>query len=177
MSNSNIALARVHEIHQSLGIAPEYIESCKLPLCAEPEELTDTEPDFLDRPQKLTPASFAAWTDMKAAAEADGVELFMISAFRSLQYQQELIVRKLEKGQLIADILKVNAAPGFSEHHTGRAIDIGTPDSEPLQECFENTEAFQWLEENASQFGFSLSYPRTNSYGIDYEPWHWCFQA
>ena len=141
----------------------------------EPDELVDTEPDFLDRPQRLTPAAFAAWSEMKSCATEDGVELLLISAFRSVQYQCELIERKIERDQKIEDILKVNAAPGFSEHHTGRAIDIGTSGCEPLVEDFEKTVAFQWLSLNAGRFGFTLSYPRSNPWGIDYEPWHWCF--
>ncbi len=167
--------SRVQEAHRSLGIDSDYIKNSKLPLCCEPDELVDTEPDFLNRPQRLTPSAFAAWTEMKSCAAEDAVELFLISAFRSVQYQCELIERKIERDQKIEDILKVNAAPGFSEHHTGRAIDIGTSGCEPLVEEFEKTNAFQWLELNAGRFGFTLSYPRANPLGIDYEPWHWCF--
>ncbi|MBT3531906.1 MAG: M15 family metallopeptidase [Gammaproteobacteria bacterium] len=167
--------SRIQEMHRSLGINPGYINNSKLPLCSEPDELVDTELDFLNRPQRLTPAAFAAWTEMKSSAAADGVELFLVSAFRSIQYQYELIERKIERDQKIEDILKVNAAPGFSEHHSGRAIDIGTSACDPLVEEFEKTEAYQWLDKNAQRFDFSLSYPKSNSYGIDYEPWHWCF--
>ncbi|HPF74253.1 MAG TPA: D-alanyl-D-alanine carboxypeptidase family protein, partial [Xanthomonadaceae bacterium] len=66
-------------------------------------------------------------------------------------------------------------APGFSEHHSGNALDIGTPDEPPAEESFENTAAFDWLCENAPNFGFQLSYPRNNPHGIVYEPWHWCW--
>lgn len=72
--------------------------------------------------------------------------------------------------------MQFNAAPGFSEHHTGRAIDIACPDAEPLQELFENTKAFKWLDANAGQFGFVMTYPRGHQHAISYEPWHWCFQ-
>jgi len=44
-----------------------------------------------------------------------------------------------------------------------------------LSEEFENTEAYQWLVENAASYDFHLSYPRGNPYGIDFEPWHWCY--
>jgi D-alanyl-D-alanine carboxypeptidase len=67
----------------------------------------------------------------------------------------------------------VNAAPGHSEHHTGRAVDIATPGSRPLTEEFEQTDAFRWLSSRAVEFGFSLTYPRDNPWGIAYEPWHW----
>lgn len=163
--------------HAALGITADHLLQCTLPVCEEPPQLVATEPDFYQRPQQLTPSALAAWQAMKQAAAVQGVNLFLISAFRSLQYQQDLIARKLEKGRSIAQILRVNAAPGFSEHHTGRAIDIGTDEATILLEEFENTNAFQWLKENAQQFSFYLSYPRDNAAGIDYEPWHWCFHA
>lgn len=166
---------KVAQLHAALGISPDYAESCQLPWCPEPDHLVETELDFLQRPQQLTPAAFNGWSALKTAADEQGISLFLISAFRSLQYQHDLLVAKLEHGQPIDQILRVNAAPGFSEHHTGRAIDVGTDGCDALATEFENTVAFQWLTENASDFGFRMSYPRDNSFGIDYEPWHWCF--
>jgi len=159
-----------------LGISDSVINSCKLPLCLEPEELVDTELDFYSRPQRLTPECFQAWTAMKLAAHESGVTIFLISAFRSIAYQHQLIAKKLAAGQSIDAILQVNAPPGFSEHHTGRAVDIGTFNCDALVEEFDKTEAFQWLNNNAEGYGFSLSYPRDNCFGIAYEPWHWCFK-
>ncbi|MEX2131231.1 MAG: M15 family metallopeptidase [Pseudohongiellaceae bacterium] len=175
MQKQNEFLHRVRQAHQALGIPETFLSECRMPLCNEPDELADTETDFYDRPQQLTPAARSAWMKMKQAAGTEGVELFLISAFRSLAYQQHLITRKLAAGQSIDVILKVNAAPGFSEHHTGRAIDIGTPGCGALVEEFENTKAFEWLTRRACEFKFALSYPRGNDLGIDYEPWHWCF--
>lgn len=168
---------KLRALHDALGIAPDYGDDCPFSLCLEPEQLADTDPDMFDRPQRLVPEALAAWRRMRADAAVAGVELLMVSAFRSWQYQHDLIARKLEKGQQIEDILKVNAAPGYSEHHSGRAIDIATPDCEVLTVGFEKTKAFQWLEQHATKHGFRLSYPRDNVYGIDYEPWHWCFQG
>ncbi len=167
---------RVAAIHRELGIGSDYMANCKLPLYPEPAQLVDTEPDYYGRPQRLTPEAFAAWQDMKQRAAAEHITLHLISAFRDLEYQQGLIARKLAAGQPLAEILRVNAAPGFSEHHTGRAIDVGTLGCEALVEEFENTVAYQWLEANAAAHGFDLSFPRGNPYGIDYEPWHWCFK-
>lgn len=169
-------LQRVQAAHAVLGIPADYLSRCTQPLCEEPPELVATETDYYGRPQQLTPAAFAAWSSMKQAARADGVEVFLISAFRSVQYQTDLIARKLEKGLSLSQILAVNAAPGFSEHHTGRALDLGTSGCEALVESFENTKAFQWLNLEAGKYGFTLSYPRNNPWGIDYEPWHWCFE-
>lgn len=176
MSEQLSFLERVEQVHRDLGIPEDYLHTTRLPLCAEPEALVATETDYYGRPQRLEPGAFAAWSAMKQAAAEAGVILHLISAFRDLEYQRGLIVRKLDQGQAIADILRVNAAPGFSEHHTGRAIDIGTKDCPALEQEFENTEAFQWLVENAGDFGFALSYPPDNPLGIAYEPWHWCFK-
>lgn len=167
---------RVVASHRDLGIPDEYRNTCPLPLCEEPPELVATEDDYYGRPQRLTPEAFAAWTAMRQAADADAVTIHLISAFRDLEYQQQLLERKLRQGQSLQQILAVNAAPGYSEHHTGRAIDIGTIGCDALVEDFEKTEAFQWLEEHAGTFGFHLSYPRNNPFNIDYEPWHWCYQ-
>lgn len=177
MTDSKPYLQQLRDVHAALGIAADYLQRCALPVCHEPGQLAATEPDFYQRPQQLTPTALGAWQAMKQAAADQGVTLFLISAFRSVQYQHDLIAKKLAKGQSIEQILKVNAAPGFSEHHTGRAVDIGTNEATVLAEEFENTPAYQWLVHNAMDFGFYLSYPRHNRLGIDYEPWHWCFHA
>lgn len=176
-SHTSAAFARrVQAMHRELGIDPGYMTASRLPLYPEPQQLVATEPDYYGRPQRLTPEAFTAWRAMKEQAAADGVVLHLISAFRDLDYQRELIARKLAAGQSLADILRVNAAPGFSEHHTGRAIDVGTTGCDALLEVFENTSAFQWLTDNAQAYSYTLSFPRDNPFGIDYEPWHWCFK-
>ena len=169
-------LARLRKLHRELGIPEDFLESTRLPLYSEPEDLIDTELDYYQRPQKLTPATHLAWIAMRQAAALEGVNLHLISAFRGIEYQCELIRKKLEAGSALDEILSVVAAPGFSEHHTGRALDLNTDDCAVLQEEFENTVAFQWLTKRARDFGFVLSYPRDNPLGIVYEPWHWCYQ-
>ena len=110
-------------------------------------------------------------------AAADGIALDAISGYRSHDYQLGIFERKLARGQSVAQILQVNAAPGFSEHHGGDALDIGTPGDRPAEESFEATAAFAWLGEYAGRHGFGLSYPRGNPHDIVYEPWHWRFHA
>jgi D-alanyl-D-alanine carboxypeptidase len=138
-------------------------------------QLEDAEKDCFDRPTKLHPKANQAWTNMKAAAKREGIELQLVSAFRSLKYQANLIQNKLDKGQSPQDILLVNTMPGRSEHHTGCAIDITTEGYQALETEFENSHAFSWLKENAAQYGFYMTYPKDNCYGIIYEPWHWCY--
>lgn len=164
------------ERHQQLGIPAVWSAQNKWSLHPEPSDLADAGPDCFGRPQRMIPAALTAWQQMQAAAAAEGINLMLISAFRSVDYQCELIRKKLDKGQSIEQILTVNAAPGFSEHHTGRAIDLGADDCLTLTEDFEETPAFRWLQANAQNFKFLLSYPRNNAAGICYEPWHWCFQ-
>ena len=124
---------------------------------------------------KLIPAAAEQWHAMNAAARDDGVELIVVSAFRSIAHQQGIIDRKVAAGQTVEQILSVSAPPGYSEHHTGRALDLATPGSRALEEEFEDTDAFRWLEKNAHRFGFRLSYPRGNPEGYSYEPWHWAW--
>jgi D-alanyl-D-alanine carboxypeptidase len=163
----------LRELHQELGIPDDYGQNGGPPIFDEAVDLVEIGPNLVGRTQRLTPAAAGTWQAMVAAALADGVTLMVVSGFRSIEYQAMLIRKKINAGQDIAAILKVNAAPGFSEHHTGQAVDIATPGSRPLTEDFETTAAFVWLEANAGKFGFSMSYPRDNPWGFIYEPWHW----
>jgi D-alanyl-D-alanine carboxypeptidase len=112
---------------------------------------------------------------MQAAAARDDSTLLPLSAFRSVARQTAIIRGKLARGQLIGEILRVSAVPGCSEHHTGRALDLGAPGHLQLAASFARTREFRWLQRHAASFGFHLSYPRTNPHGIAYEPWHWCW--
>lgn len=156
-----------------LGIPADYGVDPPLPAYRDASRLEEVEPNILGRIERLAPATARDWRAMKAAAAADGVQLLLVSGFRSAEHQLALIRSKLERGMDIAAILRTNAAPGYSEHHTGKAVDIATPGSRPLTEEFENSDAFRWLERNAERFGFHMPYTRNNRYGIAYEPWHW----
>ena len=127
------------------------------------------------KPIHAHPRAHEAWLAMKALAARDEVELILHSAYRSLESQAHIIERKLKLQQPLERIFAASAPPGFSEHHTGRALDIGTPGCEPQEEPFADTPAYAWLEANASRFDFRLSYPRGNAQGFIYEPWHWYY--
>ena len=163
----------LRELHKELGIPASYGRDTGLPCFVEPDELVDVGPNLVGRMQRLTPEAAEQWQGMVAAAEQVGIQLLIVSGFRGIEYQAGLIRNKIEAGQSIGDILCVNAAPGHSEHHSGRAVDIATPGCRPLTEEFEDTDAFRWLESRAIEFGFSMTYPRDNPWGISYEPWHW----
>ena len=145
----------------------------RTPLFAEATELTSIGPDRLGREAWLEPNTARAWQSMQVAATAAGATLWIVSAFRSIARQEEIVAGKLRRGQSWEQILKVSAFPGFSEHHTGPAIDLATPECPDLVEEFETTAAFRWLDRHAGGFGFALSYPRDNPHGVAYEPWHW----
>lgn len=130
--------------------------------------------DGSGRPVDLSPPAAAAWRNLCAAAEADGVRPVLVSGFRGFDRQRAIVAAKLGRGQSIVAVLSSVAYPGFSEHHTGRAVDVGAPGCTDLTERFEKTREFEWLAANAARFGFALSYPRGNAHGIAYEPWHWC---
>jgi D-alanyl-D-alanine carboxypeptidase len=159
----------------ALGVPRDYGRARKLARVREPKQLVFIGYDTQRRPQWLAPGAARAWTQMLEAAAVDGIELQIVSAFRSAEYQLGILRRKLDRGQDMQTILRVSAAPGYSEHHSGRALDITTPGFAALEEEFENSPAFTWLKKNARRFGFRLSYPRRNRHGIAYEPWHWCW--
>ncbi|MDX1507492.1 MAG: D-alanyl-D-alanine carboxypeptidase family protein [Woeseiaceae bacterium] len=163
----------LRELHSELGIPGDYGADGGPPRYDEALELVEVGPNLVGRMQSLTPDTAAAWQAMVAAAAGDGVTLLIVSGFRSVDYQARLIRKKINAGQTIEEILAVNAAPGYSEHHSGNAVDIATPGSRPLTEEFEDTEAFRWLLKNAETYGFSMTYPRHNPWGFIYEPWHW----
>lgn len=167
----------LRELHQELGIPEDYGLDGRKPAYEEAVDLLDVGPNLVGLMQRLTPETAAKWAEMVEAAAIDGVTLLIISGFRGIDYQARLIRKKINAGQIVSDILQVNAAPGFSEHHTGRAVDIATPGSRPLTEEFEHSEAFRWLTASAARYGFSMTYPRENAYGFIYEPWHWARQA
>ncbi|MCL1634119.1 D-alanyl-D-alanine carboxypeptidase family protein [Luteimonas sp. SX5] len=168
-----LPLAQLLERLESLGLDEGYGERTGLPLVAEPDRLALAGFDRYRRPLWLHPQAARAWNAMREGAYRDGIVLEAISGYRSHDYQLGIFERKLARGLTVDDILAVNAAPGYSEHHSGRALDIGAPDEPPAEESFEDTAAFGWLGAKAGDYGFAMSYPRGNPHGIVYEPWHW----
>ena len=165
--------ARIAAGLRVLNIPESYASERRLELQPEAAELQVARILKDGRELKLAPPAAAVWTKLSETASRDGVTLLLISGFRSVDHQRQILERKLAEGKSITEILRVNAAPGYSEHHTGRAVDIGTPGCPPLTEAFEETAAFAWLARHAARFGFRLSYPRDNPHGVIYEPWHW----
>lgn len=166
----------INEWFQKLGIPEGYARSRALKPVDLCDQLVSVGYDVFGREQRAHSETVSAWQAMQTAAEKDGIELALVSAFRDVEYQAQLIERKLQQGQTIEQILSVSAAPGYSEHHSGRALDLTTPDTRPLEPEFGDTEAYQWLVSHAGQFDFVESFGRNNQHGLIWEPWHWCHQ-
>lgn len=168
---------RIRSVLDSLAISTDLIAARSLVLHPEAQDLVVAEIGDDGREYLLTPEAAAKWREMSAAALSDGVVIKIGSAFRSVDRQAEIIRAKLAEGLSLDAVLCVSAPPGYSEHHSGRAVDLTTDEGGALLEPeFERTRAFRWLSKNAGRFGFVLSYPAGNPYGYEYEPWHWCFR-
>jgi len=172
----NLPLDGLQRRLDQLDIDPtDYAARTGLPLVAEPACLHLAGFDRYRRPLWLSARAGRAWQRLRTAAALDSIAVDAISGYRSHDYQLGIFERKLARGLEVGEILGVNAAPGYSEHHGGNALDIGTPGEPPAEESFEHTPAFTWLQRRAGDFGFVMSYPRDNPHGIVHEPWHWCF--
>ena len=169
-----LPLDRLADRLDAIGLDAEaYADRTGLILVPEPAALALAGFDRYRRPLWLHPHAARAWQRMRNAGLRDDVVLEAISGYRSHDYQLGIFERKLARGLAVEDILTVNAAPGYSEHHGGRALDISAPGEPPAEESFEATRAFDWLTAHADAFGFVMSYPRDNPHGIVHEPWHW----
>jgi zinc D-Ala-D-Ala carboxypeptidase len=121
-----------------------------------------------------------AFLELQRDAATSGHELIVLSAYRSHKLQNELFFDvKSDRNQSARERAMVSAPPGFSEHSTGFAIDLGDglAPATNLSPEFEQTPAFAWLKANAARYHFTLSFPRGNSQGVSYEPWHWRFEG
>jgi len=116
---------------------------------------------------------------MRDDAKRDGIYLVFLSGYRSINLQNDIFFSlKSIRNQEASERARVSAPPGYSEHSTGFAIDIGdaTQRETDFETEFENTDAFSWLRKNAAKYHFKLSFNKNNKY-IDYEPWHWRYEG
>lgn len=132
--------------------------------------------------KELASVAADAYINMKSAAAKDGIELMLCSGYRTVEYQTNLFdaqkKRWLDKGlsdQEAYDKAKTAVAvPGYSEHNSGLAADIVTPEHQNLDDAYGKTDAAKWLAQHAPEYGFILRYPENKQAitGIIYEPWH-----
>jgi len=158
--------AQINHDHRILGHLP-YAEISK-------EKLVLIEPNIevhMDMRDSLL--------KMREEAKKDAIYLVFLSGYRSINLQNDIFYSlKSIRNQEAAERARVSAPPGYSEHSTGFAIDIGdaTQRETDFETEFENTDAFRWLIKNAAKFHFKLSFNKDNKY-IDYEPWHWRYEG
>ncbi len=116
-------------------------------------------------------------------AAAAGITLTPVSGYRSVSEQKTLYETKCAAfsdqgyGSEAAEIYAKQTIqpPGASEHHTGLAIDFITVGISELNDSFGQSPAYQWLSENAENYGFVERYPtdKSKETGILWEPWHY----
>lgn len=140
-----------------------------------PESLREIEDEWKydeTREHQLHHKVMPFFEDMLEDAKDDGIDLWVVSAYRSFDYQSQL------KGAYTvtygSGANTFSADQGFSEHQLGTTVDFTTSGIGGGLQGFGNTPAYQWLVENAHKYGFVLSYPENNAYYV-YEPWHWRF--
>jgi D-alanyl-D-alanine carboxypeptidase len=127
---------------------------------------------------RLRTAAASQYEAMTQAAAQAGVRLVPLSGFRSQAEQEKIFFDlKAERAQDAQTRAEVSAPPGYSEHHTGYAIDVGDGNQAGthLNPEFAETSAYRWLEENAGRYSYELSFPPDNAQGVAFEPWHWRF--
>ena len=118
--------------------------------------------------------------EMQFKASQKGISLQLLSGYRSIDLQREIFYEnKSIRNQTAVERSMVSAPPGYSEHSTGYAIDVGDgnyPDTH-FEVEFEQTPAFKWMKRFAPKYHFVLSFPPNNKQGVTYEPWHWRFEG
>jgi D-alanyl-D-alanine carboxypeptidase len=134
-------------------------------------------PGEYQRFEKLVPEAALALMKLIYAARYEGVWIVPVSGFRNIADQEKLFEVQIQKLGSPEAAAKLSAPPGYSEHHTGYAVDLadGHFPKQDITYNFATTDTFKWLNLHAKEFGFELSFPENNAQGVSYEPWHWRF--
>lgn len=119
--------------------------------------------------------TFDAYQDLKEALKDEGIHIEMDSAYRSVAEQQEIIDEFTEKyGADYAS--SYVSTPGYSEHHTGLAVDLYLiVDGKTVYEnedLVQYPEIWEKIHARLADYGFILRYPKGSPEGYAYEPWH-----
>ena len=136
-----------------------------------PDDLVDISSKYTDEKDlKISRIAMNAFIKMYEAAEKEGYQLVINSAYRSYEEQEELVNTYLNSyGQSYVD--KYVAKPGFSEHQTGLSFDIGSRNSR----VFANSKEYEWMQENAHKYGFIYRFDKRyeDLTGFRNEAWHY----
>lgn len=137
----------------------------------EPNDLTKIGKDYTPHDDlKASRVAINAFAEMKKAASKENLGLVINSAYRSYEDQEEICEEyKNLYGQSYVD--KYVAKPGFSEHQTGLAFDIGSTSSN----IFANSKEYVWIQKHAHEYGFIQRFPKgfEEITGFRNEAWHY----
>lgn len=137
-----------------------------------PENLESLPLSYSRSGMKLTNVAKSALEELINAAKTDNMTILVTSSYRSYEYQVKLYNQYAEENSK-EEADTYSARPGYSEHQTGLAVDIHN--GKKVYTDFENTEEFNWMQENAYKYGFILRFPKdkVNETGYIYESWHY----
>ncbi len=144
----------------------------------------EIETDYVQGSYEMEKTAAKHMCEMIAAAKEDGINLKVLSAYRTVNYQKKLFERNVKSrmedygmtyDEAYYDTSINIAPPGGSEHNAGLAADIITEDDWDTYTGFEDTEEFAWLQVHAPEHGFILRYlkGKEDITGYIYEPWHY----
>ena len=109
---------------------------------------------------------------MLRVAWREDIQLMVLSGYRS--FEEQVTLKQSYTTQYGVGANQFSADQGYSEHQLGTTVDLTTTDIGEDLNTLTESDAYEWLIENAHKYGFTLSYPEENSFYV-YEPWHWRF--
>lgn len=144
-----------------------------LPATFTPPDLVEVSEAGFDSRDQVRREVIADLGALRAATEANGTPIVVISGYRSFDYQQNLFSRRVDEVGEAEAVLRT-ARPGHSEHQLGTAVDVLDPGVGDVTTAFALTPAGTWVAEHAHEFGFVLSYPdgARDRTCYEFEPWH-----
>lgn len=144
---------------------------------------------------QLRKEAHEAFLKMKESAAQAGIDIKVISSYRSFEHQNRIWTRKYKRFttsgmsplEAIKKIIEYSTIPGTSRHHWGTDLDIvdgkpKQPKNVLLTKHFEENGPYctfkEWMDQNAASFGFYLVYTNDSERkGFKYEPWHYSYSA
>lgn len=159
----------INTLHDYLDVTALVNKYNKLPDNYEIDDLVTLDEEYSTRGEKIREIAYKDLKVMFDKAREDGINLNVISGYRTREKQNTLFNNSVKKNG-IEHALMYSAKMGHSEHQLGLAIDINT-----TQESFKNTNEYKWLKNNSYKYGFIERYKenKENITGFAYEPWHY----
>lgn len=141
----------------------------KLPSNYEAKDLVTLSKTYSSRGHKIKKAASEPLMKMIDAARADGLNLLVISGYRTESTQRGLFNNSVKRHGMDHALI-YSAKPGYSEHQLGLAVDLNS-----TEESFDQTKEYKWLKANSYKYGFIERYPKGKEFitGYGYEPWHY----